>query len=123
SANNSIGAILNPVKSNSVLIDKSKYGTSWFSTEKPKARPKIYNVSSSTELINKLKEVNSGDIISLNKGTFKLNSSLVIDKEISIVSKNENNRSELYFTSEKTAFEMHPKGNLILKDVILNGNK
>ena len=36
SEKNSIGAVVNPVKANPVLIDKTKYGTSWFSTEKNK---------------------------------------------------------------------------------------
>ncbi len=119
--NNSIGAIVNPVKENAVLIDKSKFGTSWFNPEKAKAKSKTINVSTSEELINKLKEANSGDIISLNKGTFKLNTSLVIDKAISIVSKNK--KSQLVFSSESTAFEMHPKGYLTLKNVVLTGNK
>lgn len=121
SANNSIGAIVNPVKETTVLIDKSKYGTSWFNSEKEKANPKTYSVSNSEELISTLKNANSGDIISLNKGTFKLNSSLIIDKSISIVSKK--NKSELIFSSEKTAFEMHPKGYLTLKNIVLTGNK
>lgn len=123
STNNSIGAIVNPVKDNAVLIDKLKYGTNWFSSEKTKVKPKTYNVSTSTELISKLREANSGDIISLNKGLFKLDTSLIIDKEISIVSKSKSNRSEIIFSSDKTAFEMHPKGNLTLKDIILTGNK
>lgn len=123
SETNSIGAVVNPVKANPVLIDKTKYGTSWFSSEKAKKSPKTHNVSTSDDLINKLKEVNAGDIISLKKGKYTVNTSLIIDKDISIVSRDKNNKSELLFTSEKTAFEMHPKGNLMLKNIILTGNK
>lgn len=123
SENNSVGSIVNPVKENTVLIDKSKYGTDWFSSEKEKQEHKVMNISTSEELNIILKEANSGDIISLKNGKYNLNSRLVIDKVITIVSTDKNNRAELVFTSEKTAFEMHPKGNLILKDVILTGNK
>ena len=123
SENNSIGAIVNTIKENTVLFDRSKYGTDWFSSEPVKTEAKKLSVSTSEELINQLKTANSGDIISLKSGVYNLNSSLVIDKEISLVSSDKNNKAELVFTSEKTAFEMHPKGNLILKDVILSGNK
>jgi poly(beta-D-mannuronate) lyase len=120
---NSIGAIVNPVKENAVLIDKTKYGTSWFSPENGKTNPKTFNVSTSEALVNALKDANSGDVISLKKGKYTVNSNLKIDKDLSIVSKDKNNRPELIFTSEKTAFEMHPKGNLKLKNIVLTGNK
>ncbi|WP_445956883.1 chondroitinase-B domain-containing protein [Yeosuana sp.] len=123
SSNNSIGAIVNPVKENRVLIDKSKYGTSWFQENKEKSKPKTFNVSTSEELIQTLKEANSGDVISLKNGIYNLSSSLAIDKEIIITSSDKTNKSELVFTSEKTAFVMLPKGNLKVKDVILSGNK
>ena len=120
---NSIGAVVNPVKENTLLIDKTKYGTSWFREYKEKFEPKIFNVSTSEDLIKTLKDVSSGDVISLNPGIYKISSSLAINKVITITSKDENNKSELIFSSEKTAFEMHPKGNLKLKDIILSGNK
>tara|TARA_R110001583_G_scaffold195295_2_gene371557 strand:+ start:1073 stop:3379 length:2307 start_codon:yes stop_codon:yes gene_type:complete len=123
SSNNSIGAIVNPVKENRVLIDKSKYGTSWFQENKEKSKPKTFNVSTSEELIKTLKEANTGDVISLKNGIYNLSSSLAIDKEIIITSSDKTNKSELVFTSEKTAFVMLPKGNLKVKDVILSGNK
>ena len=120
---NSIGAVVNPVKENTLLIDKTKYGTSWFREYKEKFEPKIFNVSTSEDLIKTLKDVSSGDVISLNPGIYKISSSLAINKVITITSKDENNKSELIFSSEKTAFEMHPKGNLKLKAIILSGNK
>lgn len=123
SNNNNIGAIVIPVKENTILIDRSKYGTSWFQENKEKPEPKIFTVSTSEELIKTLKEASSGDNIALNPGTYNLSSSLPIDKEITITSNDKNNKVELAFSSEKTAFEMLPKGNLKLKDVILSGNK
>lgn len=120
---NSIGAIVNPVKENAVLIDKTKYGTNWFSPEKEKTNPKTFNVSTSEALVNALKDANSGDVISLKKGKYTVNSNLKIDKDLSIVSKEKNHKPELVFASEKTAFEMHPKGNLKLKNIVLTGNK
>ncbi len=119
---NSIGAIVNPVKENAVLIDKTKYGTNWFSPENGKTNPKTFNVSTSETLVNALKDANSGDVISLKNGKYLLNSSLIINKPVAIVSANKNRKPELIFTSEKTAFEMHPKGSLTLINLILTGN-
>jgi poly(beta-D-mannuronate) lyase len=122
-ANNSVGAIVNPIKANPILVDKSRFGTNWFLVEKPKAAVNKITVSSSAELVNQLKKAVSGTIIVMKSGTFKVNEALLIDKEITITSSDAKNRSKLVFTSAKTAFEMLPKGNLILKDIILMGNK
>ncbi|CAH8296505.1 poly(beta-D-mannuronate) lyase [Mariniflexile fucanivorans] len=122
SNSNNIGAIVNPVKENAVLIDKTKFGTNWFDTNNV-LKSKTINVSTSEALIKALKEANAHDIISLKKGTYKLNSSLLINKPISIVSANKNRRPELIFSSDKTAFEIYPKGSLTLENLILTGNK
>ena len=70
-----IGAIVNPVKENAVLINNAKYGTSWFKEYKEKYEPKIFNVTTSEELIKTLKDVGSGDVITLNPGIYNLGSS------------------------------------------------
>ena len=80
-------------------------------------------VATSDELVNQIKNAVSGDIIVLKSGTFKVSESIVIDKEITITSSNSKKKSKIEFTAAETAFEMHPKGNLILKDVVLSGNK
>lgn len=122
-SNNSVGAIVNPVKSNPTLIDKTRYGTNWFATEQPQATANKIMVATSDELVNQIKKAVSGDIIVLKSGTFKVSESIVIDKEITITSSNSKKKSKIEFTASKTAFEVHPKGNLILKDVVISGNK
>ncbi|MCF7560627.1 DUF4957 domain-containing protein [Sabulilitoribacter multivorans] len=123
SESNSVGAIVNPVKENAILVDKSKYGTDWFSTEKVKYEPKKIQVSSNAELVEGLNAANSGDILVVKSGSYTVDSSLKINKRITITSEDKNNKAELVFTSENTAFEMNPKGNLIIEDIILKGNK
>jgi poly(beta-D-mannuronate) lyase len=123
SENNSVGAIVNSVKENTVLIDKTKYGTDWFSTEKEKYEPKTIIISTSEALISNLEEANSGDILSLKAGNYQISSSLAVNKKVTLTSQDKNNKAELVFTSENHAFEMHPKGNLIIEDVKLEGNK
>ena len=121
STNNNIGAIVNPVKDNEVLIDKMKYGTNWFDVNKI-IKPKTILVSTTQALITALKEAHAHDVISLKNGKYLLNSSLIINKPVAIVSANKNRKPELIFTSEKTAFEMQPKGSLTLTNLILTGN-
>jgi poly(beta-D-mannuronate) lyase len=123
SENNSVGAIVNPVKDKSVLIDKTKCGTDWFSSEKEKYQSETISVATNQELIDNLKTANAGDILSLKSGNYKMSASLVIDKKLTIISQDKNNRAELSFTSENMAFEMNPKGHLIIEDIILIGNK
>ncbi|WP_142786385.1 chondroitinase-B domain-containing protein [Changchengzhania lutea] len=123
SENNGVGAIVIPIKDNTVLIDKTKYGTDWFSSGRPKYEIKTISVATNERLVESLEKANSGDILSLNSGSYSIDSTLVIDKKITITSKDKNNKAELVFTSENTAFEMNPKGNLVIEDIILKGNK
>lgn len=121
--NNSVGAIVNPLKGNPLLVDKSKYGTDWYAVNQPKAPANKITVSSAGELAKQLEKANSGDIILLKSGTYHFKSSLTVNKQITIASSNSKNKAKLVFSSEKTAFEMQPKGHLILKEIILMGNK
>ncbi|MGY8915089.1 MAG: chondroitinase-B domain-containing protein [Flavobacteriales bacterium] len=121
--NNSIGAFINPIQENVNLLESTKYGTNWFSSQKKKSTPKTFNVSSAKTLEKALEKANSGDIISLAKGVYNVKSSFAINKNITIVSAQKNNKAEIKFSSPRTAFELHPKGNLRLRDVDLTGNQ
>ncbi|AUP81569.1 alginate lyase [Flavivirga eckloniae] len=122
-SNNSIGAITLPLKKNPLLIDKSLYGTDWFSAEKPKYEAKTIKVAGVKALTEALKSANSGDILALQSGTYAIASSMVIDKRITITSQDKTNKATLEFSSSSPAFEMNPSANLVIEDVILNGNK
>ena len=121
--NNSIGAIINPVNANAKLIDISKYGTDWFSRESAKSESVIIPISSNIELVEGLKSAKSGDVLLLKPGSYVFDTSLVINKVVTMVSEDKNNKAELIFTSENEAFQLHPKGNLKIENVILRGNK
>ena len=120
---NNVGAIVNPVKTNPVLIDKTRFGTTWFNAEKTETVANTITVSSSSELVKQIAKVNSGSTILLKKGTYKLNTTLAINKELTIASSDKNNKATLVFTSSKTAFELQPKANLTIKNLIITGNK
>lgn len=119
--NNAIGAITVPVKENSVLIDESKFGTDWFNTKKEKEKIKAYTINP-TDLNKTLQNAKSGDVIILKTGNYTLTDEIEIDKDITIVSADKNNKTILNFTSKKTAFLMKPKGSLRLKNIIIKGD-
>ncbi len=123
SKQNAIGAITLPVKENPILINKKLYGTDWFSTDAPHYDPKTYKIANNKALVEQLKNAHSGDILSLKSGVYKLDASLVIDKNITITSANKNKKATLQFKGSKVAFEMHPKSVLKLNNIILKGDK
>ena len=73
------------------------------------------------DLNTTIEEAKNGDIIVLTDAIYKINSSLKIDKKITIQSKN---KAQLVFTTENNtvAFKMHPYGNLILENIDIKGN-
>ncbi|WP_298778467.1 chondroitinase-B domain-containing protein [uncultured Polaribacter sp.] len=120
SKSNQIGAILSSENINLNLLDKSKYGATWFSNEVKAKEAKTHAVINSDELIVKLNEAESGDIIDLNDGVYALSKSLVINKSITIQSKG---KAEILYTGEKNtpALELYPYGKLTLKNIKLKG--
>lgn len=120
---NNIGAIVNPLAKNTGLIDKTKYGTMWFSSEKEQTEATVFNVATSDELAKAAEDANSGDIIELSSAEYSISEPIIIDKEISIISADKNSKSTINFTSQNTAFSMQPKGTLHLDTVIIRGNK
>jgi len=121
--NNTIGAAVPTKFTDPMILDKSKYGTSWYSNEEAEKDPKTISVNPSDNFQVKIDEAVNGDIVELSPGIYTLNESLTINKSITIQSQNE--KVELVYTgSENTSlFELQPKGFLTLKNVILKGNR
>ena len=122
---NAIGAIVLPVDTNKGKINKKDFGPSWFSNEKPTAVLKTIKISSTVELVEALSKANPGTIIELKKGVYNLDASLVIDKQITIRTKDIKNRATLIYNGQKATptFLMNSKGNLTLENIILKGGK
>ena len=118
---NKIGAILNAKNLNLDLLDKSKYGATWFSNRVATKATKIHTVSSASELTAKINEAENGDIISLNEGAYQISKPLVINKKITIESKS---NAEIFYNgaANTPAFELHPYGKLSVKNIKLKGN-
>lgn len=119
---NSVGAITVPVKENAILIDESKFGTSWFNSKKDNGVSKTFTIDPK-DLNTTLANAKNGDVIELKSGSYMLSNAIDIEKDITITSADKNNKVTLNFTSENTAFLMKPKGNLRLQNVIIVGDK
>ena len=119
---NTVGATIQTAASDLNILDKQKYGADWFSNEQPEVIPQTHRVTAQAgDLAMKIKAAKSGDIIELTAGTYAIKNSLVIDKKISIQSKNGKVAIQYAGAAKTPLFAMHPNGNLILTNVSLKG--
>ena len=119
----SIGAVLGVDVSNPNILDKSKYGTTWFSNEVEAKEPTTHTVTKAEELQTKINEASNGDIIALTEGIYTLNESIVINKTLTIQSKGDE-KAQLVYSGESNTplFSLQPKGKLTVNNTILKGN-
>ena len=120
---NSFGAIIGGSASDPKILDKSKYGPSWFSDEKPAVDPVTHSVGSADELKAKIIAAKAGDIISLAAGDYSITSSIVIDKLLHLQSKDAGNKPNIVYSggADTPLFEFHPRGELNVKGIKLTG--
>ncbi len=122
---NAAGAIVLPIDKNSGQINKKDFGSTWFSNEKQITTSKTIKVNSSIALKEAISKATSGTIIELKKGVYALEESLVIDKPITIRSKDQKNSAIIEYKGQANSpvFLMLPKGNLSIENVNLRGEK
>ena len=121
--NNSIGAIIGKDVFNPNILDKSKYGTTWFSNELEARDPVIHTVTNTEELQTKINGASNGDVISLIKGVYNIDKSVVINKTLTIESEPDA-KAQLIFSgaSNTPLFSLQPKGKLTINNIVLKGN-
>ncbi|MDY7394889.1 chondroitinase-B domain-containing protein [Aureibaculum sp. 2210JD6-5] len=120
---NGIGAVVSADVTNPKILDKSRYGTTWYSNEVESKDPTTHAVTKVEELQTKINDANNGDIIALAKGVYSLDKSLVINKTVTIQSQGDE-KAQLVFlgASETPLFFLQPKGKLTVNNIILKGN-
>ncbi|CDF78984.1 alginate lyase (PL6) [Formosa agariphila KMM 3901] len=123
--NSAIGAVTFPFDDKGkVEINKSQYGPKWLDRSGKKAKSKTIKVTSAEALAKAVKEANSGDVLELKSGTFKVSETMKIDKDITIKSAGKKKVKIVYSGAANTAlFQMLPKGNLNLDNVAIEGSK
>ncbi|MCU4174566.1 chondroitinase-B domain-containing protein [Carboxylicivirga sp. N1Y90] len=106
------------------LLTKGKYGPSWFSDAEEAIDAKVWQVEpASADLAKTITEAKAGDIIELAAGEYEFTQSLIINKSITIRSKDNNNRATLVYSGidQSPAFAMNPKGHLVIEELNLKG--
>lgn len=117
----SIGAITGKNVSNPNILDKSKYGTTWFSNTVEAKDPVTHTVTKAEDLQTKINKASNGDIIALADGTYTLNKSIAINKTLTIQSNGKTNI--VYLGAAKSPlFSLQPYGKLTVNNLILKGN-
>lgn len=121
---NSIGAFVGSGNTPPGIMNEANYGPAWFDASPESNKPTTHTVSSATELTEALGNAVSGDIIELSTGRYDLATPLKIDKSIAIRSAQSDDKSVISYTGPAgtPAFEMNPKGELVLRSVVLQGN-
>ena len=121
---NRIGAVLGIDVTNPNILDKSKYGTTWYSNELEAKDPVTHAVSKAEDVQAKINEANNGDIISLSAGVYNIDRSLIINKTLTIQSKGEV-KAQFVFSGDPGTplFSLEPKGKLTVNNTILKGSK
>lgn len=120
---NSIGATVTNDVVDPKILDKSKYGVSWFSNEVSPREPITHKLTLKDNLQEKIDAAQDGDIIDLNLGVWTIDKPIIINKKITITSQADG-KSTLVYKGEKETplFSLQSKGKLTIENVILQGN-
>ncbi len=121
--NNSIGAFTYTDFKDPKILDRSKYGPSWYTAEAEAREPKTIMVGTAESLQSKINEADNGDILSLEAGTHEIPQSLIISKKLTIQSLDTSKVVLNYLGEDKSPlFQLRPKGFLNLKNITIKGN-
>lgn len=124
SGSNAIGAINGAPAQAPNIMDLSQYGPAWYDANPAAAEPNTLDVATTEELIKAVADAKAGDIIALAAERFEITTPLKIDKKLIVQSADSTNRATIAYTGAAAtpAFEMNPKGKLVLKSVKLEGS-
>ena len=119
--NTSIGATVSTEIQNPNILDKTKYGASWFSNEVEPREPVTHTVTKAEDIQAKIDTAENGDIINLSFNNSQIDKSIIINKTITITG---NGKATLKYNGKKETplFSLQPKGKLTIEKVILKGN-
>lgn len=122
---NSAGAVIGTPTNAPPILDRSKYGTDWFDPNGDKKNPTTHTVATSIALQEALATAVDGDEIILESGVYEINSSLKVNKKLTIKSNTADAQVNLKFSgpAQSPLFEMNPNGLLTLINLNLTGNK
>lgn len=122
---NTIGATSAAKKDKASIMDLSKYGPKWFDPTPKELETSIYLIDNSKQLAETLTSAKDGDLIELASKKFEINTSLIINKKVTIQTAKAGKKAVIIYKGNggTPAFVIHPKGELVLKSVSLKGSE
>ncbi len=119
----SVGATVGVDFTDPNILDKSKYGTSWYSNVVPPREAVTHKVSKAEDIQTSIDKAVNGDVILLAPGVYNIPQSLIINKTITIQGGTEQ-KAELVFSGSPATplFSLEPKGKLTINNLSLKGN-
>ncbi|NNE78314.1 MAG: DUF4957 domain-containing protein, partial [Pricia sp.] len=123
---NAIGAIVGMPDKKLNIMDVSRYGADWYTPGFSEGiASKSHLVGSVAELVNAVQQAKLGDTITLTADRYEIETPLKIDKKLTVQSADSNIKSTINYNgaAETPAFEMNPKGQLTLENIVLQGTK
>ena len=124
SSKNTAGAVLAQLSVDPEVLDYKKYGADWYTPEPEVGVGKTIEANSESNLAELIENAESGDIVTLQSGIYTIESSLKIDKIITIQSASDERAKLIYSGAENSAlFEMNPKGDLRINSIVIEGRE
>ena len=123
--NTMVGAVVGKPVNKKDMMDISQYGPDWYAnTASKNEMNKTHSVSNVAELTSTISDAISGDTIVLSAEHYDINSSIKINKAITILAAKSDAKATIQYkgAAKTPAFEMNPKGQLTLKNVQLIGD-
>ena len=126
--NNAVGAIIGQPSTAPSLLDKTKYGTDWYFTNRKvddNTGQKTHLITSGKSLADAINQASAGDIVEIEAGDYIVEAPLVINKTITLKSNTTDGKVNINYSgpSGTPLFEMNPRGILTIKNLHLIGNK
>jgi len=117
----SLGAVVGVDFNNPHILDKTKYGASWYSNVNETKDPVTHTITKAKDLQPTIDAANDGDIIAIADGSYSISQSLKIAKTLTIQS---DGNTELIFSgaSKTPLFSLQPRGKLTVNSLKLKGD-
>jgi len=121
---NAVGALTGAPTSAPAILDRSNYGPDWFTAEDVAAEPITHKVAASGNIEEAIAKASDGDIITLDPGSYKVTSAIMLDKALTIMPVVPEATVRIEYTGASTTplFEMNPSAALTLKGIQLMGS-
>ena len=122
-ARNAVGATNGTRPDAAALLDRARYGPSWYDPEPARGPARTHAVATAAELARAVAEAAPGDAIELAPGAYRLDAPLAVVREVTVRAAAAGARPTVRYAGEAgtAAFRMHPGGHLRLEGVALEG--